>query len=87
LLQELFDLRMDVLKLSVTVRMLLAFQSLGVGLQTISHLMEKSGHLAVADAIPLPLEFRGQFACALRGPAQERLRVTPRHRLYQLSKR
>jgi hypothetical protein len=64
--------------------MLFAFQSLGLGLQTISHLMEKSGHLAVADAIPLPLEFRSQFASALRGPAQERLRVTPRQRLYQL---
>ena len=75
---------MDVLKLGATVRMLLAFHSLGVDLKTISHLMEKSGHFAVTDAIPVPLEFRRRYASAAHGPAQERLRVTPRHRLYQL---
>src|ERR1035438_7023819 len=84
LLQELLDLRMDILKLSIPIRMPTAFQRLGVGLQTISHLMEKFGHLAVADAIPLPPEFRGKLARALRGPAQERFRVTPSQRLHQL---
>lgn len=84
LLQELLDLRMDILKLRIAVRMLLAFRGLGVGMQILSLRMEKFGHLAVADAIPLPLEFRGQFACALRCPAQERLRAAPRHGIHQL---
>ena len=47
---------MNILKLSIPVRMLLAFQSLGVGLQTLSHLMEKLSHLAVADLVALPLK-------------------------------
>src|ERR1700737_4097789 len=84
LLQELLGLGMDILKLSIAVGMLFALQGLDVTLQTIPHLMEKLGHLSVADTIPLPLQLLGQMACTLAGPSQERFRVTSSHRLHQL---
>src|SRR6516225_6307833 len=64
--------------------MLPAFQSLGIGLQTIPPLVQKISHFAFPDAIPLPLQLCGQMTRALRGPAQGRLRVAPSHGLYQL---
>jgi len=64
--------------------MLLAFQSLGISLQAIPHLMKESGHLAIADAISLPLQLLSQIASTLRTPAQERLRVPSGQRFHEL---
>ena len=65
---------MDMLKLSIAIRMRRAFQSLGVGLQTIAYLVQQLSHQTVADPVTTPAQFLGQFAHALASPAQRRLR-------------
>jgi len=70
LLQKLTGLRTDILKLAIAVGMLLALQVLAL-LADCSHLMKKLRHLAVADLIPLPLQFISQVTGAFRGPAQQ----------------
>src|SRR5271165_1887403 len=84
--QEASDLAVDMLKLSVPIRMRRAFQSLGVCLQAIAQLVQQLGHQTVADAVTTTAQaqFLGQFAHALASPAQRRLRVTTAQRLDQL---
>src|ERR1700740_2229924 len=49
--QEASDLAVDMLKLSIAIRMRRAFQSLGVCLQAIAQLMQQLGNQTVADAV------------------------------------
>lgn len=67
LLQEALGPGIHILKLSITVGMLIAFQSLGISLQAIPHLMKESGHLAIADAISLALQLLSRdFSASVR---------------------
>ncbi len=75
--QEASDLAVDMLKLSIAIRMRRAFQSLGICLQAIAQLVQQLGHQTVADAVTTTAQLLGQFAHALASPAQRRLRVTP----------
>src|SRR5246127_2376125 len=67
--QEASDLAVDMLKLSIAIRMRRAFQSLGVCLQAIAQLVQQLGHQTVADAVTTTAQFLGQFAHAFASPA------------------
>src|SRR5208282_1529959 len=58
--QEVSDLAVDMLKLSIAIRMRRAFQSLGVCLQAIAQLVQQFGHQTVADAVTTSAQFLGQ---------------------------
>src|SRR4029077_15788610 len=84
LLEEASDLLVDMLKLSIAIRMRRAFQSLGVCLQAIAYLVQQLSHQTVADRVTTPAQFLGQFAHALASPAQRRLWVATAQRLDQV---
>jgi hypothetical protein len=77
------DLRVDVLELRVAVGMIRAFLGLPGPLQPVVHRAQKLRDLLMADRMLLARELRRQRPCALAGPTQRRLRVTPRQRLHQ----
>src|SRR4029077_19646885 len=81
--QEASNLAVDMLKLSIAIRMRRAFQSLGVCLQAIAQLVQQLGHQTVADAVTTTAQFLGQSAPALASPAQRRFWVTTAQRLDQ----
>jgi hypothetical protein len=74
--QTPFHLPVQVLKLSVTVRMLGPLVRFPVGLQAIAQLMQQVGDDLMADLMLHPLQLFAQLAHALAGPSQRRLRVT-----------
>src|SRR5258705_5020007 len=81
--QEASDFAVDMLKLSIAIRMRRAFQSLGVCLQAIAQLVQQLRHQTLADAVTATAQLLGQFAHALASPPQRRLGVTPAQRLDQ----
>src|SRR5262249_12643924 len=64
----------DLLKLSVTIRVLTTFFGLSIGLQAIVQLVQEPGHSPVADLMSLALQFISQLAATLGCPAQGRSR-------------
>lgn len=65
-----FDLLINVLKLSVTIRMASLLQHLLIGLQTVTQLMQQFGNQRVIAAVPHPFEFIGQLPDTFTGPPQ-----------------
>src|SRR6202022_559732 len=57
LFQQPLGLSIDMLKLSVAIRMIAPFDGLGVALQTVFHLMEKISHLSFSHTEALSLHF------------------------------
>lgn len=66
--EEDASLIVDILKLGISVRVLVAFQRLGIGLQTIVRLIEQLADYIFTDLMPLLVQrFRkltGAFACS-----------------------
>src|SRR5260370_27868837 len=83
-LLKTLDHCVDMLKLRIAVGMILSLLRLAVALQTIAGSVEQPPHGARADGMPLFGQRRRQLGCALCGPAQRRLRIAPRHRIYEL---
>ena len=71
---ELLGPLIDVLKLGVAVRVRTALASLAVGLQAVVQRPQQPVDRACADLMTLRAEFVREFAHALAGPAQRRLR-------------
>ena len=73
----------DVFKLRIAIRMLLAFNRLAITLQAIAHPMQQSPYQSAACGISELGQFQRQPSRALAGPAQRRLRIAARERLDQ----
>ena len=63
-------LSIEILKLRIAVRVLGAFNRLGIGLQTVPHLVQQVGHFAIANVVALALQLGRQVPRAFAGPAQ-----------------
>src|SRR5262249_43973399 len=72
------DDRVDMLELSVPIRMVASFFRLPVALQAVSRRLEQPAHGASTDSMPLSCKFRGQLRGAFASPPQWRLRVAAR---------
>ncbi len=70
----------DVAKLGISIRMILAFFHLSVALQAVVRLMQQVRDRLVADTVPFCFEFTGQQSCALAGPSKRRFWITTRQR-------
>ena len=77
------DLLVQITELGVPVGMLLAFQDLGVALQTESQIGEHPGHRSVTDLMPELGQRIGQVPRRLRRPDQQRHRVPASLRLHE----
>ena len=77
------DTPTNVLKLRITVRMLLALNSLAVRLQTVTGLFEQLGYRRGTGRVPSLFQLLGQFSGALARPLQWRLWITSCRRLDQ----
>src|SRR3989304_22269 len=64
----------DVFKLRIAIRMLLAFNRLAITLEAVAHPMQQNPHQSAACGIPELGQFPRQPSRALAGPAQRRLR-------------
>src|SRR5260370_23264693 len=73
----------DVGELGIAVRVLAAFQDLGIALQRVTSLGQQPAHGVIADRMPAPGQLTRQRFQRQRRPPQRRLRLTPRHRLPQ----
>src|ERR1017187_872918 len=73
----------NVLELSIAVRVGVSFLGLPVGLQAVIQLMQQLRNHWIAHPMPHPVEILGQFADAVAGPAQAGLRVAARGGLHQ----
>ena len=76
-------LTVNFFKLGVAIGMAGSLLRFAVGLQTVTELVQQLGHHAVTSLVALTIEFGGQVANALTGPAQRRLRIAARERLDQ----
>jgi hypothetical protein len=76
-------LAVDVLELSVAIRMRCTFPRLAIGLKAVARFLQKVGDRAVRHGMALMLKFLSQLAGALAGPTQRRLRVTSSRRIDQ----
>lgn len=81
------DLLVDVAELHVPVRVLLAFQRLGVGLQAESVVPQQSSHRRCGHRMALPGQLLGQVSQRLGRPPQRRLRIPTLIRLDQRQQR
>lgn len=68
----------DVLKLSIPIRMLLAFQSLGIGLEAVTQMLQQLGNNGVTDDVALLSQRLRQLPRALARPTQWRFRMATR---------
>src|ERR1700737_1478452 len=59
--EEPLGLSIDMLKLSVAIGVIAPFDGLGIALQTVFHLMEQVGHLAISNAEALSLQLFRQL--------------------------
>src|ERR1017187_3820781 len=64
------DFAIDVLELSIAVRMRVSFLGLPVGLQAVPQIMQQLRDHWIAHPMSHPVEVLGQFADAVAGPAQ-----------------
>lgn len=71
------DLPIDVFKLCISVRVLVAFTCLSVRLQTVSRLLQKMPYQTVTDRMSHPSQLLRQHSQALGCPPKRRLRVSP----------
>jgi hypothetical protein len=78
----LLDLLVEIAKLRIPVRVLLAFQSLDVGLQAEALLHQQLAHRRRRDAMALPGQLLGQVPQRLSRPPQRRHRVPAFVRFY-----
>ena len=76
-------LPIDVFKLCIAVRVLLAFTRFAVGLQTVTFLPQDISHDRKTYAMPHLLKPTRQRSKTLRRPSKRRLRVSPRVRFHQ----
>ena len=67
--QESLTPALDVAKLGVSIRMLLALLGLGIALQTVMRGVQELGDLHVAQRMSVRRQQASQLACALAGPA------------------
>src|SRR5262252_4163802 len=63
-----------------------AFTRFAVRLHTVAKVLQQGPDGALADLVPLCLQFLGQFGRALAGPAKRRFRITTSDRINQLVK-
>jgi hypothetical protein len=80
---ETSHLVVDVLKLSVAVRVLRSFTRFAVTLQAVIGRVQQPSHRRIADRMALIGQFAGQGPRALAGPAQWRFGITARDRINQ----
>jgi hypothetical protein len=83
----LLDLLVEVTKLRVPVRVLLALQGLGVGLQAEALRPQQASHRIRRDRPSLRAHLVGELAGGLGRPPQRRHRITPHVRLDQSQQR
>src|ERR1700722_12431440 len=76
-------LGVDMLELSIPVRVALPLESLAVGLEAVVKSVEQLTDHAPARGVTQAPEFLGQLADTLAGPPQRRLRVAASHRIDQ----
>jgi len=76
-------LSVDVLKLSIAVRMLIAFPRLAVGLQAVARFVQQPRHRAITDAMTPTTQLVRQLTSTLTGPTQRRFRIAARQRFHQ----
>ena len=73
----------DVFELGVAVRMLLAFNRLAVGLQTVTLRAKQLPDFRTAYLVPLPRQFASKCVRTLTSPTKRRTRIATRTRLNQ----
>ena len=76
-------LSIDVLELSVAIRVLVPLGCLPVALKAVFKVVQKLADRPRADLMAHGLQFSRQLRGALRRPAQRRFGVTPRHGIHQ----
>src|SRR5208337_2383431 len=81
--QKFLHPAIDILKLSVSIRMTCPLKSLRIRLQTVIQSMQQIRHRHVADGIPFPPKLLRQLPRAFAGPPQGRPRITPGYRINQ----
>ncbi len=67
--QRFADLIVDVLKLSIAIRMAAPLVGLPIALKAVAHLSQQLRHLFMADRMALGREFHGEHSGALARPA------------------
>ena len=77
LLLEGTHLPIDILELGMTIRVVLTFLGLPVGLQAVPQVCQQRSDRLVTYRMTLLAEFVGHSSGALGGPVQRRLRVSP----------
>jgi hypothetical protein len=81
------DLFVEIAKLRIPIRVLLAFQRFGVALQAETLGAQQVGHSIRRDPLAGQGQFLSQLASRLGGPPQRRFRITPHVRLDQRQQR
>jgi hypothetical protein len=77
------DLLVEVAELGISIRMLLPFEGLGVGLQAEPVVPQQFAYRRRRDRMTLPGQLLGQVPQRLGRPPQRRHRITPLIRLHQ----
>lgn len=81
--QSRLDMRIDVFKLCVPVRVSSTFEGLFVGLNTVAQFIEKIAHRDMTHPVALTPQFFGQRSQTLACPSQWRLRIAARKWFHQ----
>ena len=82
-LKKLFDLLVDIIKLSIPILVFATLQCLGVGLQTIIQIMKQIRNGNMTYLISLTNQFLRKLFGALAGPPQAAFGITSRNSFHQ----